>query len=411
MNTPILFLGAGGTGMQGLAYLYRESGNTVLLYDDNPDIDGVSLPEAIDRLSNISLLVYTDAAPDTHPLRKAAAEKGIKQLPYHEALGKFSQNYKTIAVTGTHGKSSTTAFLAHMCVEAGIDPTVLIGAKMAGLNGHARLGKGKYFIVEADEYRRHFLALSPSHGIITTVDFDHPDAFSSITDVEHAYSQFIARVAKDGIIAVPEEEYANHPNISWPENIMPVPEDTSSFEAPLPGKHMIMNAMLAATIAERLGIPKSDALASLATFAGIERRFELLGNIRGCDIRSDYGHHPAEIRATIASARQAYPSGKLTVLFEAHMPLRLRTFFDDFADALSLADTILITAPFAPAGRDAEGIDDAKLLVDTIAKKGKKAMYIEDPIYFINNSLEGDLLLFFSAGTLDSTIRKSVNIT
>ena len=410
MNSTSLFLGAGGTGMQGLAYLFRESGRNVIAYDDNRDIAGVSLSEAQDSLSNISLLVYTDAAPETHPLRQAASARGLKQIPYHEALGEFSQEYTTIAITGTHGKSSTTAFLAHMCIEAGLDPTVLIGAKMAGLpGGHARLGSSKYFIVEADEYRRHFLPLAPAHAIITTIDFDHPDAFSSITDVEYAYAEFIARVQKDGIIAVPKEEHDNHPNITWPDNTVLVPEATEvSFKPPLPGEHMIMNALLAATVAERLGIPIQKALASLASFPGIERRFELLGNVRGCDIRSDYGHHPAEIRATIGSARQAYPSGKLTVLFEAHMPLRLRTFFDDFASALSLADTILVTAPFAPAGRDAQGIDDAKLLVDTLVKQGKKALYCENPIEYIAETLDGDVLLFFSAGTLDSTIRKTV---
>lgn len=409
--SKILFLGAGGTGMRGLMYLFQEKENEVAAFDDNPDFDGLSLVDALSSLATTSLVVYTDAALHTHPLRQAAHEHNIRQLPYHGALGEFSRDYTTIAVTGTHGKSSTTAFLAHMCMEAGLDPTVLIGAKMPGLPGeHARLGKGKYFIVEADEYRSHFLTLSPAHAIITTVDFDHPDAFSSLADVEDAYSKFLDLLDSSGVLAVPEMEFQNHPAIAWPKNtILVQSEDIPSFQPPIPGKHMAMNALLAASIAEQLGIPKQTALASLTTFPGLERRFELLGTIRGCDIRSDYGHHPAEIKATIASARQAYPKKHLTVLFEAHMPLRLRTFFDDFAAALSGADTIVVTAPFAPAGRDESGVEDAKRLADMLTKSGNKALYRENIQEYMTRELESDVLLFFSAGTLDFLMRKIVN--
>src|SRR3989344_9051790 len=194
MKTSI-FLGVGGAGMKGLAYLLRESGETVIGYDNNADASEVSLEEAVAALSTVDRLVYTDAAVATHPLREAALKINVPQTPYQEALGEFSQQYTTIAITGTHGKSSTTAFLAHILIEAGFDPSVLVGASMPSLEGkNAQLGKGKYFIVEADEYRKHFLELSPSHIIITTIDFDHPDAFSSLHDVEKAYEEFLTKL-------------------------------------------------------------------------------------------------------------------------------------------------------------------------------------------------------------------------
>ncbi len=402
----VLFLGAGGTGMQGLAYLFREKGDAVLLTDDNPEFPGLSQEEAAAHLQDISLMVYTDAAPETHELRRLAREKSVRQIPYHEALGEFSRAYTTIAVTGTHGKSSTTAFLAHMCIEAGIDPTVLVGARMPSLpGGHARLGKSKYFIVEADEYRQHFLPLAPAHAIITSIDFDHPDAFTSLVDVELAYSEFLARVASGGTVAVPRHEYENHPGISWPHGTDPV---ELTLAAPLPGAHMAVNAGLAARIAAVIGIPQEQARVSLQTFPGLERRFEYIGTVRGCDIRSDYGHHPAELRATISGARTAYPGKRLAVLFEAHMPLRLRTFFDEFAAALSLADSIAITPPFAPAGRDESGREDARRLVNTLKNEGKDAQYVEDVDAYLSQGLSADILLFFSAGPLDSLIRKTV---
>lgn len=409
MKTSI-FLGIGGAGMKGLAYLLRERGETVIGYDNNADVSEVSLEEALAALSTADALVYTDAAVGSHPLREAARTHHVSQVPYQAALGEFSQGYTTIAITGTHGKSSTTAFLAHILMEAGLDPSVLVGASMPSLKGlHAQLGKSKYFIVEADEYRKHFLELSPSHIIITTIDFDHPDAFSSLQDVEHAYEEFMHKLPEGGMVVLPQQEKASHSTMSFPANTVSVsPEQTADITVVLPGEHMRMNGALAVTLAEALGVPRQQAIESLKTFPGLARRFELLGTVNGCDIRSDYGHHPAEISATIAGAREVYPDSHVVAVFEAHMPLRLHTFFKDFVSALATADEIVIVPPFVPEGRDSSATEDALKLEQDLSALGKQATYSENNTEFLHKLQENTTVLLFSAGSLDSLVRKTI---
>lgn len=408
MKTSV-FLGIGGAGMKGLAYLLRESGEKIIGFDNNKEATEVSLEDALAVLPSADRIVYTDAAIPSHPLREAALRTNIPQVPYQKALGEFSKNYTTIAVTGTHGKSSTTAFLAHILIQAGLDPSVLVGASMPSLRGlHAQLGKSKYLIVEADEYRKHFLELSPSIIVITTIDFDHPDAFTSLQDVEKAYEEFLGKLEKNGTLVIPKQEKDSHPTILFPQRTITLsPEDTKGIHVVLPGEHMRMNAALAVGAAELLGVSKEVAVAALRTFPGLSRRFELLGTVNGCDIRSDYGHHPAEIAATITGAREVYPSSRIVAVFEAHMPLRLHTFFREFVTALASADEVVIVPPFVPAGRDSTGTEDALQLHHELITLGKKASYTEDRTDFLTNLQEGSTILLFSAGFLDSIVRKT----
>lgn len=422
MKTSI-FLGIGGSGMKGLAHLLQESGEAIIGFDDNPKLSLVPYADALTALPTADRLVYSDAVNADHPLRIAAENQGVQQMPYHVALGEFSKQYKTIAITGTHGKSSTTAFLAHILTEAKMDPTILVGASLPWLQGnHSKLGGGEYFIVEADEYRKHFLELSPHHAIITSIDFDHPDAFSSIEDVEKAYEEFLSKLSPDGFLAIPETEKDAHPNISWPEEeriITIASTHTEGITVPLPGNHMRMNAALAVAIAEKLGVHRASAITSLQSFPGLSRRFELLGRLGMCDIRSDYGHHPAELAATITGAREVYPDSFIVAVFEPHMPLRLQTFFAEFASALSSADAVIITEPFVPEGRDHEKSDDALLLHKKLTEQGKKSLYVQqgenmakeliDAILSLTKPvLQQSAAIIFSAGALDSKIRKSV---
>lgn len=405
-----VFLGIGGAGMRGLAFLLRENGDTVFGFDDDEANTEINIEEAKEKLSYADQLVYTDAAVEDHPLRIAARQAGVPELPYQTALGEFSKKYTTIAITGTHGKSSTTAFLAHICIENKLDPTVLIGASMETLPGkHARLGHSTYFIVEADEYRKHFLELNPTHIIITSIDFDHPDAFSSLEDVEHAYEEFMEKLKEGGTVTLPEHEKIAHPNMQFLKQTKTTnKKDIADISAPLPGEHMNMNAALAIAVAEILGVSRQGAIDALKTFPGLARRFELLGRHNGCDIRSDYGHHPAEIAATLAGARQVYPNSHIVAVFEAHMPLRLKTFFADFVDALAGADEISIVPPFVPAGRDNTALEDALKLRDELIHKGKKANFHENPTDFLDTLTVESVAILFSAGSLDLSVRKSV---
>lgn len=415
----LLFLGVNGSGMRGLAYLLEQKGEHIVGYDDNPKGTRCSIKDALSAIPACERLIYSDAVPADHPLRTAARAAGLREVAYQEAVGEFSSAYTTIAITGTHGKSSTTAFLAHIAITAGLDPTVLVGANMPTLpGGHARLGKSKYFIVEADEYRRHFLELAPAHIVITSVDFDHPDAFSSLKDTEHIYTEFIARLQPGGKVITPSIEQHDHLHVQWPSDTIAVQEDaTRDITVPLPGNHMRMNAALACEAAVLLGVSRIESKKILATFPGLSRRFELLGIYNGIEIRSDYGHHPAEITATIAGAREVQPHAHIVAIFEAHMPLRLHTFLDGFADSLATADSVIIVPPFVPSGRDSsDSKRDAHHLRDMIIAKGKRVTYAENiaelPATITQDQIsekKPSVAIGFSAGLLDLELRKIVN--
>lgn len=390
--------------MRGLAKLLHGQGKTVLGSDQQYDIiqDWQDMPAyeiVAERdgdmlLSKADVLIHTDAAEKNHPLILKAQKRGIPVLPYQEALGEFSKSFQTIAVTGTHGKSSTTAFLAHIMIEAGRDPNVLIGAPMPAWGGTgARSGKGDLFIVEADEYREHFLTLKPAHAIIVSIDFDHPDYFKSFADVKQAYERFRKQVIWTTLT---------------PEHISP--EDLVGMPAPLPGEHMRKNAALAVKMANVLGVPREEGIAALKTFPGLGRRFERVGQIRKMELYSDYGHHPAEIAATLKGAREKFSAKKILVVFEAHTLERLRIFFADYAKALSLADGALLVPVFIPAGREHES-------VEAVTKLKKLEASLKIPVWRLEQwsdlkpkltelSREFDVALAFTAGVLDSKLRE-----
>ncbi len=217
---------------------------------------------------------------------------------------------------------------------------------------------------------------------------------------------------------MPLHEQESHPNIAWPADTMAIPEDAvHDISVPLPGIHMQMNAALACEAAVLLGIDRAAAKKSLLTFPGLGRRFELLGTYEGVEIRSDYGHHPTEIAATIAGARIVEPNAHIIAIFEAHMPLRLHTFFNEFADALATADSVIIVPPFVPAGRDStDAMRDALRLRDSLTARHKQVAYIEELSELAGTiqehqktSPEPRIAIGFSAGVLDEELRKTVN--
>lgn len=404
----IFVLGAEGTGMRGLALLLEKGGKKIIRCDDGSPLhknprprQRRGSPSAANLLpiqgEGINLLIYSDAVSPDHPLRQAAEAQNIAAIPYHEALGQFAAPFTTVAITGTHGKSSTTAFLAHILIEAGLDPTVLIGASVpAWGNQNARLGKGEYFVVEADEYREHFLTLAPSHIIITSQDHDHPDYFASLAAVQGAYQRFIAKLKPGGSL------------ITW-ENT-PVADDVT---APLPGAHMRANATLAVAMAEKLGVPRARAIASLKTFSGLGRRLEELGLCNGLLLISDYGHHPTEIAATLDGAREKYPDQKILAVFEAHTLERLKTFFDAFAAALAKADGILLVPVFVPKGRENETTEAAKKLAELeTALKASNVLvkniqtYADLPTALTEAVAYYQIAIGFTAGMLDAKLRQ-----
>lgn len=423
-SKTFFFLGLGGAGMRALAALLHAQGHTIVGTDT--DLEKISLdpaaasyqvaPEstALSLLSRADMLVYTDAAPATHTLRHAAQAQGIPQQMLFAAVGEFSRGFTTIAVTGTHGKSSTTAMLAHILERAGLDPTVQVGASVPGwVLGNARAGTGKYFIVEADEYRRHFLHLHPAHAIITAIDFDHPDYFHSPSDVVAAYHDFLKRVAPTGWVITTEAVKKSHPDLPWPTTTLAVPVPTTKIPLVLPGTHMQHNAALAIALAEKLDVDRSTAQKALAAFPGLSRRFEAVGKIGDMQLISDYGHHPTEIAATLQAAHESNPQEKILAIIEPHTTERVHAFLDAFTTTLKSApiDGVIIYPTFYVKGRENEGtaVASSQKLFDALKTTRPNVWHVKDDqelkSLLSTLSTQYDTAIAFSAGSLDAVIR------
>jgi UDP-N-acetylmuramate--alanine ligase len=346
----------------------------------------------------------------------AAAGAQIPTMVYHQALGELTRAKQTLAVTGTHGKSSTTSMLAHIFVAAGFDPTALVGAPVPAWGGqNARVGKSPWFIVEADEYRDHFLALHAESAIITAIDFDHPDFFASLADVEESFSEFVSRLSTTGILIVPQAVVNQFPNIAWPAATRAVAAPTKPIDLVLPGAHMQFNAWLAIQLARHYGIDEQTARAALKEYPGLGRRFEQVGSLHNMTVISDYGHHPAEIAATLRAARERYPDRQILVIFEAHTPERLIQFGQAFAQALSLAEGVVLAPPFIPAGRsDAlSGVSEALAALAQKLVEAGRAVQVAPDLPTLGRIMEDlapayDVAIAFSAGSVDSWLRTFV---
>lgn len=394
-DTLYHFVGIKGAGMSALALVLHEKGFKV----QGADIEQYCFTQRELEKANVTILPFSDsnikegmtviagnAFPDSHVEIQAALKKGCKVVRYHRFLGDFMKNYTSVAVTGSHGKTSTTGLLAH--VLSGIIPTsYLIGDG----TGHG-VSDANYFAFEACEYRRHFLAYAPDYAIITNVDFDHPDYFTSIDDVFSAFQSFASQVKK-GIVA-----FGNDPQLRKLEVDVPVyyygTEETDDFQAknverttsgskfdvyyknellgnfsvPAYGMHNVYNALGVIAIAYLEGQDMTKVATELATFSGVKRRFsEKI--VDDMVIVDDYAHHPAEIQATIDAARQKYPEREVIAVFQPHTFTRTVALLDEFATALDLADAVYLCDIFGSA-REVQGevtIDD---LGDKITKGG-----------------------------------------
>ena len=414
--------------MQSLAQLLAAQGHTIVGSDSDlaklsalPSLRNFKLAAetaAEPLLSTAMRMIYTDAAPSDHPLRQFALTHNIPQQMLFEATGEFSRQFKTIAVTGTHGKSSTTAFLGHILTECGLDPTIQLGATVSRWPlGNARVGSGDYFVVEADEYRNHFLALNPSHIVITAIDFDHPDFFDSLDDVLIAYERFLKQLKPDGVVVCPEALLEKYPLLPWPVNTIPIKPPARSLSLPLPGDHMQQNAALAVALASQLGIDTKRAEDSLKTFPGLSRRFEKIGVIGKMDVISDYGHHPTEIAATLQAAQQWFPGKKIVAIVETHTAKRVEAFLPLFIEALApiYADSVIIYPTFYVEGRDdaAEAQASTQALLEALRSSRGDVLDAANQAQLTQildeKSTQYDIAIGFSAGVLDAHLRQIVD--
>lgn len=375
--------------MSGLARLYVHEGAEVSGSDsaktDNTEAleaSGVtvSYTQGPDNIaSDLELVVYTDGVTEATvgwSELEAARAAGIKTVSYFEALAGVANEYFLIAVAGTHGKTTTTAMLIDILEEASFDPTAVVGSLRRKTGSNFRAGKSKYFVVEADEYMRHFLHLRPDVLLITNIDFDHPDYFKDLDDVQAAFRELVKLVPADGAVVAPVKDTHVQPVIK--EAKCEVIDYTTELDLMLPlkqpGLHNRQNAAAAAAAAAWLGIEKALRTEALTHFTGTARRFEYKGDVHGAPVYDDYAHNPQKVAAAIAGAKELHKDKRLVVAFQPHTFSRTKALYGDFLEALSKADEVLLIPIYAAREAD-DGSVSSEHMAKDLESKGVNATH------------------------------------
>lgn len=437
----IYFVGIGGISMSGLAEVLREEGFTVSGSDRQPS----ALTEALSakgirifygqKKSNITpdidCAVFTSAIHPDNPEYLAVHELGIPSLSRAELLGQMMRNYKMpIAISGTHGKTTTTSMLSEILLAAELDPTLSIGGILKSIGGNIRVGHSDFFVTEACEYTNSFLSFFPKISVILNIEEDHLDFFKDLSDIRSSFHRFAKLLPPDGALVINGDierlseiteglscrviTFGHHADCDYhPSQITFDDMGCPSFSvAPfnrneslrlslnVPGEHNIDNALAALAVSDLLEISRDTACTALAAFHGTDRRFEYKGRLGGVTLIDDYAHHPTEITATLRAA-QNYPHNRVWCVFQPHTYSRTKAFLKDFAKALSLADRVVLADIYASRETDQLGIS-SKTLQAELQALGCTCDYLpsfeEIEKFLLENCINGDLLITMGAG-------------
>jgi UDP-N-acetylmuramate--alanine ligase len=426
----IHFIGIGGIGMSALARMFLGEGKQVSGSDRAPSLVTEGLEklgakifyeqEAENIAADVDLIVYTIAIPADNSELLAARAKGIDCLTYPQALGLISAEKYTIAVAGTHGKTTTTAMIAEMMIAASLSPTVVVGSLLKQKNTESSFpggtnfiaGDSKYLVVEACEYQRSFLNLSPRIAVITNIDNDHLDYYKDFTDIQSAFAEFISKVPDDGFVVCDKKDLRlelvlgqTKATVVDYKNFL---ERISSSGLTVPGHHNLLNASAALAVGEILQSAEKTSLEALLGFSGVWRRFEPKGEMEtGALVYDDYAHHPTEIEAALAGAREFMSNrqmtGKLFAVFQPHLYSRTKILKEDFATKLALADEIIM-APIYAAREPADQTISSEILAEAIARKNPNVRVLRDFAEIAEalrtDTEEGDLIMTIGAGDI-----------
>ncbi|MEX2178690.1 MAG: UDP-N-acetylmuramate--L-alanine ligase [Gemmatimonadaceae bacterium] len=402
---PVHFVGIAGAGMSALAELFVRRGVKVSGCDahvqqvDDLRALGIEIADGhnVSHVAGARALVVTSAIPRAHPELEAARAAGIPVVRRAEALGEVTTGPGTelVGIAGTHGKSTTTVMTAEALASAGRNPTALVGARVSRWNGNMRTGDGRLFVTEADEYDRSFLALSPTIAVVTNVEADHLDLYTNLAAIRGAFTQFIAG-APFIVLCADDPGADSLPTPSTAEVIRygvasgsarlrglnPRVEDGGArFSVEYDGKllggvalkvagtHNVLNALAAIGAGIALGAPFEGLAYGLANVAGVQRRFEHLGNAADVTVVDDYAHHPTEITASVAAARACYPGRRVVVAFQPHLYSRTRDFAGEFARSLCTADVVYLTGIYAAREQPIAGVT-SDLIADAFGAVG-----------------------------------------
>ena len=430
---PVHFMGIGGAGMSALALLACRRGISVTGCDTDPSgaSDLVALGAVVAaghdpvHVEGARALIVTAAVRPDHPELVRAQELGIPVVPRKAALGALIAGRRTVAVAGTHGKTTTTVMSTIALAAAGLEPTGLAGGRVGAWGGNARIGGDELFVVEADEYDQAFLALHPTVAIVNNVEPDHLECYGSFENLEDAFHTFAAR-AERVIIGVDDEGARRLAerlgDRAWRfgmdagdlpiRDVVAQPDGTVArvgvpghgdvtIRLQVPGMHNLRNDVAALGAAAALGAPLDPVLAGLAEFSGVGRRFERLGQERGVEVVDDYAHHPSELVATLAAARQAYPGRRVVAVFQPHLYSRTAAHGEAMGRALAAADLAVVTDVYAAREQPVAGVS-GRAVADAAEAAGVSTLYEPDRPSLARRVLAavvpGDLVLTLGAG-------------
>jgi UDP-N-acetylmuramate--alanine ligase len=440
------FVGIGGAGMSGIAEVlltlrYRVSGSDLAESTATRRLRQlgarIHIGHAEGHIAGADAVVVSSAVRDDNPELAAARAKRIPVVPRALMLAELMRLRQGIAVAGTHGKTTTTSLVASVLAEGGLDPTFVIGGRLEAAGAHARLGAGEFIVVEADESDASFLYLQPVMAVVTNIDADHMETYGHSMDrLRQAFADFLQRLPFYGVAVLcadDENVRAVMPQLTKPVTSYGLAPDAHvrgldltpsggqmRFRAAhaggelavtlnLPGAHNVRNALAAIAVGLELGVPEAAIARALAEFKGVGRRFQNLGKVRmpgggSFVLVDDYGHHPAEMAATLAAARGAFPGRRILLAFQPHRYTRTRDCFEDFVKVLSTADALALTEVY-PAGEAPIVAADGKALARAIRVQGKvEPVFVEKiaelPAAILALARDGDVVLTMGAGSI-----------
>jgi UDP-N-acetylmuramate--alanine ligase len=439
MSGHLHFMGAGGVGMCGLAEIMIEDGFVV----SGCDLESSERTERLARLGaaiheghdathleQVDVLVVTSAVDSDHPEVAEARRRGLPVVRRAEMLAELMRGRRGVAVSGTHGKTTTTALVGHLLSSTGLDPTVVVGGRARYLEAHGRLGRGDVMVCEADEYDRSFLELSSTVAVVTNLEPEHLDCYDGEEELQSAFVDFANRVSPFGAVVLNVDDAGSRalrPRLRRRvttygtggdaelraveieadrigSRFTVVFGDTRLGEVrmPLPGRHNVGNAVAAIGVGLELGVPFDDLADACGAFSGVARRFQLLGERAGVTVIDDYAHHPTELRAVLEAARQAMPGRRLVAVFQPHLYSRTRDFAAGFAEALMDAESAVIL-PIYPAREEAIPGVTSELVVTKAVQLGHRGVVsagsADEAIGLLEALLRpGDVMLTLGAG-------------
>ena len=434
----IHMIGIGGAGMSGIAEVLGNRGHAVTGSDlkESPYTRRlgeagimVFIGHAAEQVGDADRVVISTAIPKTNPELLEARRRSIPVIPRAAALAWILEGSRSIAVAGTHGKTTTTSMTAHVLRVLGEDPTALVGGELNDIGSNVAFGRADLVVAEADESDRSLLQLRPQAAVVTNVEFDHPDFYASLDDVLETFSAFVASLPSDGHLVV----CADDPSCPRLINDAPCPDTTygisagdlraelltpnryvlsengerrGTVELGVYGRHNILNSLAAAGIARWLGHDAYQAAGTLKDFSGVRRRFQLKGERAEVRVIDDYAHHPTELSATLEAARATAPSGgRIVAVFQPHRYSRTRKLYREFGGAFAAADAVLITEVYGAGEMPQPGVN-GKLVVDAICEtSGHPDLYYipqqdDVPKVLREISERGDVVLTLGAGDI-----------